>query len=89
MAFEKTRKQGFNPANITVNRGNAKAQFGQQVFADRMALIDTQQNFIDKKLDDYIGEQKLEGTKVAESTEMVMEERVFTNEDGSERIVFL
>ena len=85
MAFEKTRKQGFNPANITVNRGNAKAQFGQQVFADRMALIDTQQNFIDKKLDDYIGEQKLEGTKVAESTEMVMEERVFTNEDGSER----
>ena len=91
MAYEKTRTQGFNPANITVNRGNATAQFGQQVFSDKMQNIDTQQNLLNTKLDEYIADQKLEGTKLADKSEIITNRQTFTvgnAEDGYEEVTY-
>lgn len=83
MAYEKTRRQSFNPANITVNRGDSMAQYGATATQAKFQQISDQQNLLDKKLGDYIGEEKLEGTKLAESTDMVMEDRTFTKADGT------
>lgn len=91
MAYEKTRRKSFNPANITVNRGDAIGQFGQQAFSDKMQLIDTTQNLISTKLDEYIADQKLEGTELANMSEIITDKQTFTvgnAEDGYEEVTY-
>lgn len=83
MAFEKTNRRTFNPANITVNRGDSMAQYGATATQAKFQQISDQQNLLDKKLGEYKADEKLEGTKLAESTDMVMEDRTFTKKDGT------
>ena len=83
MAYEKTSRRTFNPANITVNRGDSMSQYGATATQAAFKKIGDQQNLLDKKLGEYKADEKLEGTKLAESTDMVMEDRIFTKKDGT------
>ena len=82
MAFEKTNKRTFNPANITVNRGDSIASYGKQVTQQQFQLTDTFQNVIANEVDQYKSRQKIEGKKLALETEIVYEDQEITNENG-------
>ncbi len=83
MAYQRSKRTQFNPADIRVNRGQSLSQFGSTYAQAAFKQVDEAQNLLDKKLDDYIEAQKLEGTELAEGTEIIKETQEFVNEDGA------
>ena len=82
MAFERKNKNTFNPANITVNRGDSISSYGRQATQQEFQKIDTFQNVIANEVDQYKSRQKIEGKKLALETEIVYEDQEITNENG-------
>ena len=83
MAYQRSKRTQFNPADIRVNRGQSLSQFGSTYAQAAFKQVDEVQNLLDKKLDDYIAAQKLEGTELAEGTQIIKETQEFVNEDGT------
>ena len=54
MAYQKSRRTQFNPADIRVNRGQSLSQFGSTYSQAAFKQVDEAQNLLDKKLDDLI-----------------------------------
>ncbi len=85
MAYKKISRSVFNQPTIKVNRSNQLESYRQSFARSEFGRIDTTQNVINTKLNEYKIAQEEEGAKLGKQAEIVYEDATYFDDNGVER----